>query len=309
MANPGLEGATPMALGGGHCATLLGCNLAPLRTSFAGCAKGLRGRGVSFSLGGMKLFTMLWVRCVIACLFAMTGGAQAERILFIGNSYTGVNNLPKLYQQMVTSGGAVAEVSAVTPGGRTLEQHLSEAKTLQLMDAGKWDVVVIQGQSQEAAMAQVSDRMKASFLKGAKGLCDRIKVKSPTAKIVFYQTWARHADYWKNAKADLNVGKSAEEMQQRNEKSYLEAAKQCPGALVAPVGEAWELNYGVPKSVRLHSGDHSHPALQGSYLAAVVIYATIHPTAKLKVSFNAGLSAAEVAYLQSLAEKICRKVK
>ncbi len=236
-----------------------------------------------------------------------SGQANAERILFIGNSYTGVNNLPKIYQQIVTSTGAPApDVSAATPGGKTLEQHLSEAKTLKLIDEGNWDVVVVQGQSQEAAMAQVSQAMQTSFLKGAKGLCERIKTKSPKAKIVFYQTWARHADYWTKPRADLNVGKNPQEMQARNRQSYQQAAAQSKGTVVAPVGDAWALNYADPKGPRLHSQDQSHPAFSGSYLAGLVLYGTIHPTATLTVPFHGDISAADTTLLQNTARKACQ---
>lgn len=230
--------------------------------------------------------------------------AHGERILFIGNSYTGINNLPKIYQDIVASTGAVApEVSAVTPGGRTLEQHLSNANTLQLVDQGKWDVVVLQGQSQEAAMSEKFDNMRVSFLKGAKGLCARVKAASPKAKIVFYQTWARHADYWSNPKADLNLGKNPREMQSWNQKWYRQAATQNLGSVVAPVGDAWQLNYLSAHAMRLHAKDNSHPALSGSYLAGIVLYTTIHPSAKLNVPFCGKLSEAEAAYLQGIASQ------
>ena len=235
--------------------------------------------------------------------------ARGERVLFIGNSYTSVNNLPKIYQDIVASTGAVApEVSAVTPGGRTLEQHLSNANTLKLVDEGQWDVVVLQGQSQEAAMSESLANIRASFLKGASGLCARIKAASPKAKIVFYQTWARHADYWNNPQADLNVGKNPGEMQSWNQKWYGQAATENHGPVVAPVGDAWQLNYLSAHALRLHAKDNSHPALSGSYLAGLVLFATIHPSAKLTISFRANLSEAEAAHLQGIASQAWKRL-
>lgn len=233
-----------------------------------------------------------------------SGQVHGERVLFIGNSYTGVNNLPKIYQDIVGSTSAVApEVSASTPGGKTLEQHLSEGKTLQLVDQGNWDVVVLQGQSQEAAMSEKFDNMRASFLKGAKGLCARIKAASPSAKIVFYQTWARHPDYWNNPRADLKVGKDSREMQSWIQKWYRQAATENQGTVVAPVGDAWQLNYLNAQAMRLHTKDNSHPAWSGSYLAGLVLYGTIHPSAKLNVPFHGKLPDAEAAHLQGIASQ------
>ena len=240
----------------------------------------------------------------------MTGHVHAERILFIGNSYTSVNKLPKIYQDIVTSTGAAEpEMKSITPGGRTLEQHLSDPKTLDLVDEGKWDIVVIQGQSQEAAMSESFDNMRTSFLKGAKGLCDRIKTTSPGAKIVFYQTWARHADYWNDPKADLKVGKDPADMQSRNRKWYLQAAAQHKGAVIAPVGDAWLTNYLSPQPIRLHKKDNSHPEFSGSYLAALVLYATIQPTTGLSVPFHGGLSETEAKSLQDLTSQTVRQVR
>ena len=233
----------------------------------------------------------------------------AKRLLFIGNSYTGVNNLPKIYQEIVTSTGiSTLEVKATTPGGKTLEQHLSEAKTLQLIDEGNWDEVVLQGQSQEASLAEQSATIRASFLKGGKELCERIRAKSPKARIVFYQTWARHADAWKNTKAAGTVGENPDKMQALNHKWYQEVASQNK-ATVAPVGDAWQFNYQSPQAILLHKKDNSHPEFNGSYLAALVIYATLNPSASLKVPYHGKLSDSEASYLQELANRVAHPVK
>lgn len=247
----------------------------------------------------------------LAWLFlALAGLVHAERILFIGNSYTSVNKLPKIYQDVVTSSGAAEpEMKSITPGGKTLEQHFSDPKTLNLVDEGKWDIVVIQGQSQEAAMSESFENMRTSFLKGTKGLGERIETTSPHAKIVFYQTWARHDDYWKAPEADLSVGKSPAEMQSANRKWYQQAAAQIQGAVVAPVGDAWMLNYLSPHPVRLHKKDNSHPEFNGSYLAALVLFGTIHPTASLNVRYHGTLSPTEAKSLQDLASQTIRQVR
>jgi len=233
---------------------------------------------------------------------AVPAVAAPTRVLFIGNSYTGVNDLPQIFRDIVASTGAPApEVRATTPGGKLLEQHLREPAALKLMDEGNWDVVVLQGQSQESALAEQSEKVRDRFLRGAAGLYDRIKSRSPTAKVVLYETWARHADYWQDPKANRNVGNDPGEMQARIRKWYRTAAAQRPDFVIAPVGDAWELNYRSPNALRLHVNDNSHPAFQGSYLAGLVIYATIyHPTA-LAISYRGNLTSAEAGRLQRVA--------
>jgi hypothetical protein len=228
------------------------------------------------------------------------------RVLFIGNSYTGVNNLPAIFKEIVASAGApVPHIEAATPGGRMLHQHLNLPGTLEKIDKGNWDIVVVQGHSQEAALSEQSAGSRSNFLTGAAGLYDRIKAKSPNAKIVFYETWARHADYWKNPKNSAAVGRDPADMQARIRTWYRHVASK-PDTSVAPVGDAWELNYHDPQAVRLHATDNSHPAFNGSYLAGLVIYATIYQPANLAIAYHGKLTEPEAARLQRLAQQAVR---
>ena len=227
------------------------------------------------------------------------------RVLFIGNSYTGVNNLPNVFKEMVTSTGAqTPDVMAVTNGGFTLEKHLNTEKTLSLIDEGGWDVVVLQGQSEESALSETAPNLREDFLHGGKELSQRVRAKSPKARIVFYQTWARHADYWVAPKRGEALGKNPTEMQALIRKWYQRAASQVKDAVIAPVGDAWELNYKDPKALRLHRKDHSHPEFNGTYLAGLVIYGTICHLSKLNVPFRGTLSEPDAAYLQRIATDV-----
>ena len=49
--------------------------------------------------------------------------AQPKKVLFIGNSYTEVNNLPLLVQQVSESAGDRLEYQSNTPGGCRFLQH------------------------------------------------------------------------------------------------------------------------------------------------------------------------------------------
>lgn len=241
----------------------------------------------------------------ILLAFTLPAIAAPARVLFVGNSYTGFNDLPKIFHDLVAkTTNPVPTIESTTPGGKTLEQHLNLPATLKLIDEGNWDVVVLQGQSQEAAMAEQFQNMRTSFLKGAAGLYERIKAKSPKARVVLYETWARHADYWKDPKADKGVGSNPTEMQARIRKWYQHAAGQRKDFVVAPVGDAWELNYKNPNPIRLHRKDNSHPDFTGSYLAALVIYATIYHPSNLNVTYHGNLTAAEAAHLQRFAAQV-----
>jgi len=234
----------------------------------------------------------------------------SPRVLFIGNSYTGVNNLPQIFHDVAVSAGRTpSEIKAVTPSGLTLFQHLNSPDTLKVIDEGNWDIVILQAQSQEAAMSEQFPNMGDHFLKGAAGLYDHIKAGSPHAKIILYQTWARHADYWNDPKADRSIGNNPADMQARIRKWHQTAAAQKNDFLIAPVGDAWELNYKSPDAIRLHAADNSHPAFNGSYLAALVIYGTIYDPPNLKVSYHGDLSHAETLQLQAIATQVKHMIR
>jgi hypothetical protein len=231
--------------------------------------------------------------------------ASPSRVLFIGNSYTDCNSLPRILENIVTSTGHPAPTTkAITPGGKTLEGHLNLEATLKLIDEGNWDVVVLQGQSLEAAMAEQSEKMRENFLQGATGLYERIKAKSPKARVVFYETWARHEDYWKDSKALKTIGKNPTEMQAFIRKWYQQAASGKKDCTVAPVGDAWERYTREPRAMRLHAKDHSHPAFNGSYLAALVIYATVYQPSTLDIAYHGSLTAGEASVLQRVAAEV-----
>lgn len=185
--------------------------------------------------------------------------------------------------------------------------HLRMPATLRLIDEGRWDFVVLQGQSQEAALSEKYPNLRTNFLQGVAGLHDRIKNTSPRAKVILYETWARHADYWKDPRADRSVGNSPAEMQSLIRRWYQQAAAQRKDCVVAPVGDVWERNYQSAAPLRLHLVDNSHPQFNGSYLAGIVLYAAINPAAKLESTYRGDLSETEARQLQQLARQALRR--
>jgi len=228
-----------------------------------------------------------------------------QRVLFIGNSYTGVNKLPEVFLEVVKSSGRPAPVvKSSTPGGRTLKQHLAIAGSMKLVDEGGWDVVVLQGQSQEPAIAEKDESVRKDFLESAAELCRRVRAKSPKVKICFYETWARHPDYWTMpAKKGPDVGADPKEMQTRLRKWYGVVAKD-NGAIFVPCGDAWELNYATSAPVRLHTSDHSHPEFVGTYLNALIFFGKIYEVKAPAPMWSGKLDEAQSKLMQGFAAQV-----
>ena len=129
-----------------------------------------------------RLFLLLY-----SLIFCYTLVAQSSRVLFLGNSYTYVNNLPQLVQQCCQSVGDDVIVNMSTSGGLTFQQHCTFS--LGFIMSGDYDIVVLQEQSQLPSFPE-SQFMQDSY-PYAQQLCDLIHQYNPDAKIYFYMTWGR----------------------------------------------------------------------------------------------------------------------
>jgi hypothetical protein len=70
------------------------------------------------------------------------------KVLFIGNSYTGVNDLPSMVDALSEAGGGrKIEAHRHLVGGCTLERHVKETGAIDKIRERNWDVVVLQEQS------------------------------------------------------------------------------------------------------------------------------------------------------------------
>jgi hypothetical protein len=268
----------------------------------------------------MIKITSCRVGASLAVLLLLHAGCQTPpvqplTVAFIGNSYTYANSLPTIVQEIAQSAGFPRPVVGMSaPGGCTLMRHLVTAKTLELLDRGapsgaRWDVVVVQEQSQVPAWAAEDEAMRDLCLGGAEGLVRQIWLKNPKARIIFYETWARAPELWARKSDQVRkAGRDPQEMQQRiramYEKMAAKAVQAYPGragdVVIARVGDMWERNFKSPNSVVLHSGDGSHPAFAGSYLAGLVLFSAIYDEKPLKVSYKGSFPQADAAALRQL---------
>lgn len=254
----------------------------------------------------MRFAPMSWLAAFLLTMLSAFA-EDPQRVLFIGNSYTGVNKLPEVFLEVVKSSGRPAPVvKSSTPGGRTLKQQLGIVPSMKLIDEGGWDVVVLQGQSQEPAIAEKDRAVRKEFQESAAELCKRVRAKSPKAKIFFYETWARHPDYWKvRGEKWVDVGADPKEMQSRLRGWYGVVAKD-NGAAFVPCGDAWELNYAADKPVRLHAKDNSHPEFVGTYLNALIFFGKIYDVKTPAPKWSGKLDEAQAKLMQGYASQVLK---
>ena len=248
----------------------------------------------------MKRFLSTVVLILVLCSCSLStncGGPQdtsCTRVLFIGNSYTFVNDLPNTFATLARSGGHKVEVGMSAQGGWTLAQHTELSETLRLLNSTKWNFVILQEQSQipsvEAARTQ-------EMFPAARDLVQ--KVNAMGAAPVFFITWAHRDGFPEN-------GMNYEGMQDQINYGYTQIAQELH-VMAAPVGSAWSIAVKEHPELGLWQEDGSHPTGIGTYLAACVFYAVIFHESPPELSYHADLPKETANILQTVASQIALK--
>jgi len=203
------------------------------------------------------------------CLVTICASAQ-KQVLFIGNSYTSANDLPSMVVSVASSTGDVITVSSNTPGGCTFNQHCQN-QSMTLIRQGKWDVVVLQEQSQYPSFPIT--QVMSDVFPYAERLVDSVYATNNCPEPMFYMTWGRKNGDSYNAQFYPPLG-TYEGMDSLLRERYLYMARTYD-ASVCPVGKVWHfIRHNYPK-INLYQTDESHPSTVGTYAAACAFYTMI----------------------------------
>jgi hypothetical protein len=184
-------------------------------------------------------------------------------VLFVGNSYS--FSVPKAFSKLAAGQGKKVRVGHATSGGWTLKRHAESEATLRKIREGRWDIVVIQEQSEIPALpARKRDAVMFPPLRELVLL-----VRQHGAIPILYQTWGRR-DGDKNV---LNDDFHA--MTGRLRAGYRAAAENAGQLAIVPVGDAWEAQFSAGRGTALFMEDGSHPSPRGNQLTAETFYQTI----------------------------------
>lgn len=218
---------------------------------------------------------------------------DSTSVLFIGNSYTYVNDLPAIFNQLTNSLGDIATVDSRTQGGARFQTHAENNLTYSKLQEKPWDYVILQGQSQEPSFPEV--QVNTESLPYAKQIADSIYTYKYCTEMMLFMTWG-----YENGDSQWGPISTYEGMQSRLRNAYLRIGDSCE-ASVAPIGMAWKYTRENHPTIDLYSSDGSHPSYAGSYLAACTFYASIYRKTPVGASYTGSLDAITAGYLQEAA--------
>jgi len=216
-------------------------------------------------------------------------GSPCVRVLFLGNSYTAVNDLPDTLARLAWSGGRRIETAAQDPGGWTLLDQASSQDTARLLTDQRWDYVVLQEQSE---IPSVESLRQTEMYPAVRRLVPMIR--SAGATPLLFITWAHRAGWPVNGLPDYAS------MQRAIDDGYraIAADQKVP---MAPVGPAWLQVVAAEPNPGLWQDDGSHPTGEGTYLAACVFYAAIFDQTPAGLGWHPWISGGEAERVQRIA--------
>jgi hypothetical protein len=202
------------------------------------------------------------------------------RVLFIGNSYTSVNDLPTLVTTLGAASGSprAIQASSVTMAGATLQTLWDEGTAAKVIREHSWDFVVLQEQS---LLPTYDPELMYRYARQFDAL-----ITSRDAKTLLYLTWARRG------KPDMQLALN---------RAYYTLGKELRARVVA-VGPAWQLASQLSPAIALYQADDSHPTFLASYLAACEFYLVLLGNqSNCPVLARPELSASDVATIRTAA--------
>jgi len=241
-------------------------------------------------------FLFALTACIATGLYSQT----TKRALFLGNSYTAVNNLPLIVSSLATSAGDTLIFDSNTPGGYTFQDHTTNVNSINKIMMGSWDYVVLQEQSQLPSFP--IDQVEAEVFPYAQYLDSVINQYNPCGETMFYMTWGRkngdaaNCPYWPPVCTYTG-------MDSLLHLRYMMMAED-NHAVVSPVGAVWNyLRTNFPL-IELYQPDESHPSLAGSYAAACCFYSSIFRKNPELITDDYGIPAVDAANIRAAVKAV-----
>jgi len=247
-----------------------------------------------------KIFVTLALISISIIVNAQQKTGSNKKVLFIGNSYTYVNNLPQMVSDVSASAGDTITFNSSAPGGATFNNHTQNTTSTSLIMGGNWDYVVLQEQSQYPSFPL--GQVETECFPYARSLDSLIDVYNPCAETVFYMTWGRKNGDASNC-AEWPPVCTYLGMDSLLRLRYTMMAEN-NNAILSPVSALWRYLIVNNPSLELYSSDESHPSVAGTYAASCSFYTVLFRKDPTSITFTSSLSATDAEIIRNAAKAV-----
>ena len=235
---------------------------------------------------------------LIIFLSIATIHCEAKKILFIGNSYT--SQCSRTITDLFKNESPDWELTFHTKGGKDLAYHLADPTTKPMILSQKWDLVMLQEQSQKSGLG---GKFSQGFQDAVSSFSKIIRKNGST--LCLYLTWGRKAGDKKNAKIYPNY----QTMQKKISAAYFEAGKK-NRARILPVGLAYSKIKEEDQALfeSLYKKDGSHPSEIGAYVVSSVFWAGLTGKDPTTIKWRGGIEKYKAVRLRQAARAALEKL-
>lgn len=218
---------------------------------------------------------MLFLKKIIVVIFlfstsfAITQTAKNDSlsILFIGNSFTHMNDMPSIFNKIAIAKEKTIHVEKNTQAGASFRVHTSRIEMFGKIKSRQWDYIVLQGYSREFCHPrEIIDTASIPYLDQ---IIDSIQFNHACTNLLLYNTWGYKNGYIE--KEELNTYDKMQDSIICGYK-YISEKYSIP---IVPVGMVWKYVRQNYPNVNLYIEDDAHPNRLGSYLSACTFFAAI----------------------------------
>jgi hypothetical protein len=216
---------------------------------------------------------------IAACLGDPVAGprvsGEGRRVLFIGNSYVYINDIPGIVQSLADSaGGDKLAVETVAGPDLALIDHWNSGTAQVEIAKGGWEWVVLQQGPSSVELNRDTLRLATKLFAAA--------IAKINARTTLFSAWpseARRQDFT------------------RAIESYTLAAADVNGILL-PVAAAWVAAWNRDPHLALYA-DGLHASIDGAYLSALVIYSRLLGKTPVGLPSKLRLESGEIVAIDS----------
>lgn len=206
---------------------------------------------------------------LVVSLFA-TGTASADtiplKVLFIGNSYTHMHDMPKMFGKIAKKAGLNVLVEQSAQSSATFQIHSERKDMFKAINKRQWDYVILQGFSRE--LSHSPEHIDTATIPYLSKITDAIYQNNACTNVLFYMTWGYESGYEHRPEVD-----SYEKMADSIRRGYKYIGEKYDVPIV-PVGMVWK-EVKSTTEIDLYSDDRAHPSSKGSYLIANTFFESI----------------------------------
>ena len=204
---------------------------------------------------------------VVLIICFSTSFGQQIKVLFLGNSFTYVYDVPGIFEEFAIEAGLNVYVDTYADPGIALGTwtgnpgHNLLSGSLAKINSQQWDYVIVQ----DNLGIWVGN---SPFQEGYDDLVENrtnIKNNNPCTKIIYFAGWC--------PEGGVQSGDSETACASRIYSNLLAVNNDAAlNEVVSPVGNAWNSFMGQYPGVDLYYSDNTHASIEGAYLAAATLF-------------------------------------